>query len=1121
MAHFDYLKTEFPGVHEAAQKAEAAVMSDPRASAFYTRRTLELAVQWAFKHDKDLNLPYQDNLSALIHDPSFQNVCGEAIFQKAKVLTRLGNLAVHSQKPIRQYDAVQAVKELIHFANWFYTTYARDLSNGPPAFNVNLLPNPSSESKQSAAQLKRLEEKLHEKDEKLSEILKERNNLDDQLANLRLEITKIKKANAKTSKSDDYNEEETRDYFIDVLLKEAGWTLENDGHDTEYPVTGMPNESGDGFVDYVLWGDDGKPLGLVEAKRTRRDPRVGQQQAKLYADCLEKMHDQRPVIFYSNGYDHFIWDDCLHPPRAIQGFFKKDELQLALQRRKSRKSIVSAPINTEIAGRPYQTRAIRSIASSFENDNKRKSLLAMATGTGKTRTAVALCDILLQSNWAKRILFLADRVALVNQAVKAFKTHLPDVPTINLVTEQVVDGRVFVSTYQTMMGLIDGKSSDIRKFGVGQFDLIIIDEAHRSVYQKYRSIFMYFDSYLLGLTATPRSEVDRDTYSLFDLEQGAPTDSYDFNKAVEDKFLVPFEAVSTALKFQREGIKYDDLSDEEKEQWDTLEWNDEGKTPDAVSSAEVNRRLFNEDTVDKVIADFMQKGIKVAYGQRLGKTILFAMNQKHAEFIEERFNKAYPHFKGDFARVITFKTEYAQSLIDDFSEKESMPHIAISVDMLDTGIDVPEVVNLVVFKLIRSKTKFHQMIGRGTRLCEDLLGPGNHKENFRIFDYCQNFEFFNQQQETKEPGQVVTLAQQLFRLKLRLIKTIDTEIEISDDPNPFLGELRSKNKEALQSVIMGLNLDSFQVRPKRRLIEVYRKDEAWDQINDEKIDEVTDNLADLPSAVSDPDEMAKLFDVLCLQLQLCILNAEDGFEEKSKKINKLAEQLLTQSHIPAIKKEESLLLEIVAEGFWPCISIKKIEIIRLRLRGLIKLLEKAGQNIVYTNFEDEISFGKPITLPDLGLDDVALKNKVKAVLEQAEGHIAVQKLKFNKQITPVDVSELEKLLSSLGAENSDLLDKMKNRHESIGLFVRSIVGLDRSAVQTAFSIFLEGRVISDKQHRFMDLIIDYLTKTGNVPLNALYENPFSNIAAPEELFKENDIETIISILEEVKKTAVA
>ncbi len=645
MSQFAFLRAEWPELFESAEKAEAVALSDARTACFYARRTLELAVRWLYRHDESLRVPYQEHLSALLHEPTFRDGVGPKIFGKARVIKELGNLAVHSGKPVRPEDALAAVRELFHFGYWLARSYAR---GAKPAegleFKTERLPRGAPVGKQTLEQVQRLEAGLREREEKLSEVLADKERLDQELQRLRQEVAAAKKANAARPDTHDYSEEETRDFFIDLLLKEAGWPLDQP-RDREFEVSGMPNETGQGFVDYVLWGDDGRPLALVEAKRTRRDARVGQQQAKLYADCLEKQFGRRPVIFYSNGYEHWLWDDASYPPRAVQGFLTKGELELLIQRRTTRASLASAAIDPAIVERPYQIRAIRRIAQAFEKDHDRKALVVMATGAGKTRTVIALCDLLMRCNWVKRVLFLADRVALVRQAVNAFKKHLPASAPVNLVTEKDVDGRVYVSTYATMLGLIDETQDGRRRFGPGYFDLVVIDEAHRSVYQKYRAIFEYFDSLLVGLTATPKDEVDRNTYGLFDLETGVPTDVYSLEDAVRDRYLVPPKAVSVPLKFQREGIHYDELPEEEKEQWDELEWSEEGVVPDHVEAQAVNKWLFNRDTVDKVLEHLMTRGLKVAGGDRLGKTIVFAKNHVHAVFIQERFDVNYPHLR--------------------------------------------------------------------------------------------------------------------------------------------------------------------------------------------------------------------------------------------------------------------------------------------------------------------------------------------------------------------------------------------------------------------------------------------------------------------------------------------
>ncbi len=531
-SNFRFLALEWPDVFESAAKAEGLVHGDPRAACFYARRALEQGVHWIYKHDRALKVPYQDHLSALIHEPSFRDTVGSAVFAKVRLVKDLGNLAVHDQKPVRPHDGLTATRELFHFAFWLARSYARRLK--PPdglAFDLTLVPQGPAVAPQTREQLQRLEAQVRDRDEKLAELLASKAALDEELNRLRAEVAEAKQRNAAQPDTHDYSEAETRDSFIDLLLKEAGWALDR-AEDREFPVTGMPNEEGKGYVDYVLWGDDGLPLGVVEAKRTKRDPRVGQQQARLYADCMERQFGRRPVIFYSNGYEHWIWDDARYPPRPVQGFYKKAELELLIQRRTTRRPLAEAKVNEDIVARYYQTRAIRRMAEAFERQNDRKALVVMATGAGKTRTVIALCDLLMRCQWAKRVLFLADRIALVNQTVGAFKKHLPEAPPVNLVTEKDAEGRVFVSTYPTMMGLIDQAQDGQRRLGVGHFDLVIIDEAHRSVYQKYRAIFEYFDSLLVGLTATPKDEIDRNTYGLFDLESGVPTDAYPLEDAV-------------------------------------------------------------------------------------------------------------------------------------------------------------------------------------------------------------------------------------------------------------------------------------------------------------------------------------------------------------------------------------------------------------------------------------------------------------------------------------------------------------------------------------------------------------------------------------------------------------
>ena len=1136
MSNFTFLQAEWPDIFEAARKAEGAVHPDPRTACFYARRALELTVAWAFKSDAALRLPYQDNLSALLHEPTFKAAAGDAVFSKARVINQLGNQAVHSQRVIQSTDALTAVRELFHVGYWLARTYTRGAR--PPAgavFDASMLPATAPVPKQTMDQLKKLEAALGERDEKLSELLADKSTLDEELKRLREEVAKAKKAAAAQPDTHDYSEASTRKYLIDPLLHEAGWPLDQ-RVDREFEVDGMPNQKEKGYVDYVLWGNNGLPLALVEAKRTTKSADIGRQQAKLYADCLERRFGRRPIIFYTNGFDHWIWDDQRYGPRQVQGFYKKAELELMLLRRTTRRPLNGAPINTNVVERFYQHRAIRHIGEAFEG-GERKTLLVMATGAGKTRTVVALCEQLMACNWAKRILFLADRVALVKQAVGAFKTHLPASSPVNLVTEKDTEGRVYVSTYPTMMGLIDETRDGQRRFGVGHFDLIIIDEAHRSVYQKYGAIFRYFDSLLVGLTATPKDEIDANTYGIFDLERGVPTDAYSLEEAVQDGFLVPPKAVSVPLKFQRDGIKYDDLPDEEKDAWDEIEWAEDDGTPDRVEADALNKWLFNIDTVDKVLAHLMTHGQTVAGGDRLGKTIIFAKNQKHAEFMAQRFNINYPHYKGEFARVIHCGLPYAQTLIDDFSTVEKAPHIAISVDMLDTGIDVPEVVNLVFFKLVRSKTKFWQMLGRGTRLCEDLFGPDQDKKFFYIFDFCQNLEFFRQNPVTTDGALGKSLGARLFEARLELIGELDRPLlegpplNVAEADVAAYGEvetprqLRRAAAELLQAEVASMNFDNFVVRAKREVVEKYREPLAWTILRPAAIAELSRQVAGLPNELDPEDEEAKRFDLLILNLQLARLRVEPAFGRLAQQVRDIAALLEAKVAIPMVKDQIVLIEEVQTEQWWEDVTLPMLEKVRRRLRALIKLIDKLQRKPIYTDFEDDIGTAQEIVLPPFASAETfeRFRAKTRAYLREHESHITIYKLRMNKPLTKSDLDELERMLEASGVGSATYLQRAKEENDGLGLFVRSLVGLDREAAKQAFGGFLAGKTFSASQTNFVNLIIDHLTEHGVMAAALLYESPFIDIAprGPDALFVSAQVAELVTILEGVREAARA
>ncbi|WP_300006945.1 DEAD/DEAH box helicase family protein [Pseudonocardia sp.] len=1114
MGNFDFARATLPSVHPDCARAESYLPTDPRSACFYSRRAVEGVVQHLYEV-LALKSPYKNDLAAHIDNAAFKAKVGVGIAQKLTLIRKLGNAAVHEQKSIPPRVALDVLRELHHVVVWTAFRYSTD----PQAVPTQARFDPALASKAAPLtreEVQQLATKFAAQDEAHTKLLAEKDELaaakDVEIALLREQIAAAQAANTKVD-DHDYTEAQTRDLFIDLLLKEAGWPL-TDARDREYPVTGMPNNGGTGKVDYVLWGADGRPLAVVEAKRTTKSAGNGQQQAKLYADCLEQQFDRRPVVFYTNGYEHWLWDDAAgYPPREVQGFLTRDELELMIQRRDTRLPLSGATVDATIVERPYQHEAIQAVAAAFD-EKQREALLVMATGSGKTRTVIALVDQLMKAGWVKRVLFLADRTALVNQATNAFKAHLPGATIVNLVTEKAVDGRVYTSTYPTMLNLINATEGGLRRFGPGHFDLVVIDEAHRSVYQKYGAIFEWFDGLLIGLTATPKDEVDHNTYRLFNLEDGVPTASYDLYEAVRDKFLVPPRGVAVGTKFLRHGIRYADLSTEEQEDWDALDWG-EGDVPDEVGAEELNRFLFNEDTVDKVLANLMDKGHKVAGGDRLGKTIVFAKNQAHAEFIQRRFDVQWPHLAGEYARVITHGTAYAQKLIDDFSTTEKAPHIAISVDMLDTGIDVPDVVNLVFFKAVRSKSKFWQMIGRGTRLRRDLFGPGVHKSDFYVFDFCGNLEFFSQNLPGSEGSLQKSLTQRLFETRLGLIRGLDA----AGTEKP----LRASTTETLHRFVAGMTLDNVLVRPHRKWVERYADGAAWTSISDDDAQQLVTHLAGLPSTDTDDDEQAKRFDLIMLRRQLAQLDGDAVTAERLREqVQEIAAVLLGKRAIPSVAEQIVLLDAVASDEWWIDVTLPMLEVARLRIRGLMRFVEKGRRNPVYTDFADELGEAVEIDLPGVvpGTNPERYRAKAAAYFQEHEDHVSLQRLRRNKQLTPDDLTALEEMLLASGAGPVDV---SWVADQGLGVFIRSLVGLDHQAATEAFGHYLDGSRFTVHQIRFVNLIIDELTSNGVVEPRRLFESPYTDYAptGPDALFPDADVEVIVDILHEVRNRASA
>ncbi len=1127
-SNFDFLRTHYPQLFEHAAHAESLVYTAPRASCFYARFSLEQAVHWLYANDPYLQLPYDNSLATLIHEQTFQDNLKPELFPKIRAIHKIGNIAVHDSTSITQKDALHLVQELFHFLYWLCRSYAPDGKTIPSLnFERHLIPHSNASASQdlSLQQLQALEAQLDQVDE-MRRIAEERQRqTEQQLETLIAEIAALKQQNEAVPDTHDYNEADTRRYLLDVLLKEAGWNIEQAGW-TEYEVQGMPNQTGKGYVDYVLWGSDGKPLALVEAKRTTKSPTQGKHQAKLYADCLEQRFGQRPIIFYTNGYEHWIWDDLNYPPREIQGFLKKDELERLIFRRTHRKQLHLIQVNPSIVERSYQIEAIRCITETFDQKKGRKSLLVMATGTGKTRTAIALIDLLMRANWVKRVLFLADRNALLTQAFRAFKTHLPTVTPINLTKDKAVESaNVVLSTYPTMLNCINrnnGRTNETQRFfSPGHFDLVVIDEAHRSIYKKYRALFEYFDALLVGLTATPRTEVHRDTYRIFDLEPGVPSFAYELDDAVKDGYLVPARGVDVPFKFLRKGVRYTDLSPEEQEEYEEkFRDSDTGAIPDQVNAAALNQWLFNINTADQALELLMQRGLKVDGGDRLGKTIIFARNHNHAEFIVKRFDANYPHYKGKFAQVIDSHNPYAQNLLDDFSEANKEPSIAVSVDMLDTGVDVPEVVNLVFFKPVYSQVKFNQMIGRGTRLCPDLFGVGDDKQEFRVFDLCGNFDFFNQQIPSARQHLPETLTTRLIKARLELTQLMNS------GPTPHdaeQAELRDTLLNDLHQHVATMERENFLVRRHLQSVEEFSNRSRWEQLSEQDVEAISESLAPLPNGLPTENRLTKEFDLLCFLLQLSILKPTNDFVRLRDKVRDLSRQLEEKKDIPMVRDQLSLIAEVQAEDWWTDVTPWMIDYVRIHLRDLIKFIDRQAQSIVYTDFKDELGEVQEVDVPahETGFSPYQYRKKVEAYIRNHEDHIAIAKLKRNAPLTQTDLECLEKMVfvaPEISSRNQ--FEQVFGKDLSLKLFIRKLVGLDRNAAKLAFAQYLESGNFSANQIRFVENIIDYLTQNGVMDPGLLYEPPFTDLhhQGLDGVFESDDADQIVLLVGSFNET---
>lgn len=1074
MKNFDFLKEnqDFATLYLFCSDAELNQLSDPNKSALSSRLALEYLVKSIYLI-KQIEVSEKASLFELVNGEDFKAFVGDdKLMMALHYIRKAGNNAAHVANVTKKesffcllnlHTFVGAVLSKLEVID-SYPPFDRELLNPKPEVHIA----PPAKAEPTADLIEKFEGKIAPKD------------------------TLIVK------NPEYFTEAETRRFYIDQQLREAGWEVLDTENSAiackagiEIRVEGMPNNKEEGFADYVLYGRNGNPLAVVEAKKTSVDPIKGKHQATLYAECLEKQYGVKPVIYYTNGYETNIIDGLGYPNRRVFGFHTLSELELFIQRQ-GRKDISDFKINEEIAGRHYQKTAVTAVCEHF-NDKHRRALLVMATGTGKTRVSISMVELLMRNNWVKNVLFLADRTALVRQAKKNFAKILPHVPVCVLSDndpDKDMNARIMFSTYQTMINYID---ADAKDFSIGRFDLIIIDEAHRSIFGKYTAIFEYFDSLLVGLTATPRSEVDRSTYEMFEMEQGVPNFDYELEEAVADKFLVPYRGIIRHSKHLQSGIKYNDLTSEEKEQLEKV-WAYEA-AKNALDGTEYKRDIrgeemfsyiFNQDTIDKVLQDLMSNGFKVQSGERIGKTIIFAYNHAHAEQIVDRFKTLYPQYGADFCVLIDNYVTYAHNLIERFEVRDKDPQIAVSVDMLDTGIDVPDILNLVFFKIIRSKIKFLQMIGRGTRLSEGIFGDDQDKEEFYIFDYCENFDYFDKNPNGTEAKSTQSLTEKIFNIKADLAFELQALKFQEDD---FAREYHLQTKRELREQIASLNTQRIDVRKNLLYVDKYKLESVWQYVSQLDVLEIKNHISSLVTPTQE-DENAKRFDLLVLIIELSLLDSSNSTKTKQRIVT-IAQVLQDKTTIPQVKAKIETIKELQTENFWANLSISNLERIRLELRDIMKFLVGDKKATFTVDIEDEIADGG--IAPGIPIVTSYKQRVFDYLAENLNTNTTIQKILRIEKLEHKDILELENILWQELGTKDDYDKYVQNRFSggNVAVFIRSIIGIDRGLAVEKFSQFISNNTLNSTQQEYVKTIINYVCENGDITREVIAnESPF-------------------------------
>lgn len=1123
MSNFSYLQQvpELAQLHKFCLRAEQYQKMDPDASANNSRKALEWMVGAIYRLKNKAEEFKDASLRQLLEGYPFQDFIGKdpRIMKECIYIKNIGNVGSHPNGEVGVKQAFFSVLDLYNVIGGILqklgivanlAPFSEDLLKAAQGMTVSLsVDNGTSQPTQTEAAA-------------LSSTV-------DQSAVNNTDPVVEPKTTA-------VSEAETRAAYIDMMLREANWDiLETKGAIMpgkaciEVKVEGMPTTSGIGYADYVLFGMNGKPLAVIEAKKTSVDLSKGKQQAMLYAERLEAQYGVRPVVYCSNGFNTEIIDDGMgYPPRPLMGFHTLNDLAVMYQHR-SRGKITDMKVRTDIAGREYQQQGIHSVCE-WMNSMHRRALLVMATGTGKTRTSIALTELLMRNGWVKNMLFLADRTALVDQAYKNFVKLLPDYPACALSetsksTEktELEGARIVFSTYQTMIKRIEGKD---KTFSVGYFDLIIIDEAHRSVFGKFGSIFDYFDSLLVGLTATPRDEVDKSTYDLLGLD-GEPNFSYELKQAVQDEYLVNYHAIQKGTLMLSNGIKYDSLSKEDKDQLEVV-WEYEASLLDAPSGSKIDPHdieankifsyIFNKQTVDIVLRDLMEHGLRVNSGETIGKSIIFAYNHKHAELIVERFHELFPEYGSQFCVLIDNQVNYALDLIHKFEVRGKLPQIAVSVDMLDTGIDVPDILNLVFFKPVRSKIKFWQMIGRGTRLSEDIFGEGQNKKFFMIYDWCHNFDFFSQNPDGVEATQTLTLSQRLFIIKSEVAQALQLDVYQEDE---FASGLHDRLKDELCSMVQQLDPHNISVRKYWSLVEKYSVRNNWLSLSVLDLQDLRDFISPLIKP-QEGEESAKKLDLILFQVELGKVNPMFVATKSVSLVYKIAENLKKQASIPQIKAKLPVLKEICTPGYVEEASLQVLEKVREELRELVKFLDGKKTRTFTLNLEDIAQEGEEV---ENDLPNMTYKQRVFEYLMENKELPVLQKIYNLEPLTPADIVELNRIfLQELGTEDEFKRDTMSMGDITIAIFIRSIIGIDRKKALLKFRDLIQNKEMNSAQEDYISSIIGYVCQNGDITPQDIIKSgtPFPNLIktfGPLAVNVADYIKQIHSSIEPVRKDA--